>query len=209
MLHVHLFGKDAAFYDLFEGLAAKVVSCAERLRRLAAHYPESEDEIRLIHEDELAADEMIRHLLDRLTLAFLPPIDGEDVHALAGGLDDIIDHIDSLARRFPLYNVDAMEPTFVRQTDVLVDAAARLDDAVHKLRKSRHLSDLRETLIEIHHQESIGDDNHHAALSRLFDGSCDAIFVLKWKELHTLIEDAIDACEDVGNILERIVLKNT
>jgi uncharacterized protein Yka (UPF0111/DUF47 family) len=54
----------------------------------------------------------------------------------------------------------------------------------------------------------LGDDNHHAALSHLFDGSCKPLFVLKWMELFTMSEQAIDACEDVGNILERIVLKN-
>src|SRR5437773_2475856 len=62
--------------------------------------------------------------------------------------------------------------------------------------------------IEIHHKESVGDDNHHAALSHLFDGQTDALDVIKWKELYDYIEDAIDGCEDVGNTLERIVLKN-
>ena len=70
------------------------------------------------------------------------------------------------------------------------------------------LSELSDKLIEIHHKESLGDDNHHAAMSRLFSGSTDALEVLKWKELYDLIEEAIDGCEDVGNTLERIVLKN-
>jgi len=83
-----------------------------------------------------------------------------------------------------------------------------LSEAVHRLRKSRKLSELSDKLIEIHHKESVGDDNHHAALSRLFGGGIDALDVLKWKELYDYIEDAIDGCEDVGNTLERIVLKN-
>jgi hypothetical protein len=101
-----------------------------------------------------------------------------------------------------------MEPVFVRQTEVLVTAAVTLDDAVHRLRKSRKLSELSDALIEIHHQESLGDDNHHAAMSRLFEGDIEALEVIKWKELYDLVENAIDGCEDVGNTLERIVLKN-
>ena len=75
-------------------------------------------------------------------------------------------------------------------------------------RRSRKLSELSDALIAIHTKESIGDDNHHAAMSRLFSGAVEPLEVLKWKELYDLVEEAIDGCEDVGNTLERIVLKN-
>ena len=95
---------------------------------------------------------------------------------------------------------------------VVAETASRLavavSEAVHRLRKSRKLSELSDKLIEIHHKESVGDDNHHAAMSRLFGGTVAPLDVLKWKELYDLIEEAIDGCEDVGNTLERIVLKN-
>ena len=205
---LEIFKKNANFFDLFDELATHVVSGAEHLRKLALDYPASMAEVERIHEDERNADKVNHRVVQLLVHSFMPPIDREDVHALTGGLDDIIDHINTVAKRFPLYHVESVEPTFVQQTEVLVRAAMRVNDAVHQLRKSHKLSDLGETLIEIHRQESIGDDNHHAALSRLFDGTCQPLFVLKWKELHTLIEQAIDACEDVGNILERIILKN-
>ena len=76
------------------------------------------------------------------------------------------------------------------------------------MRKSRKLSELSDALIKIHAKESEGDDNHHAAISRLFDGTSPPLEVMKWKELFDLVEDAIDGCEDAGNILERIILKN-
>ena len=63
-------------------------------------------------------------------------------------------------------------------------------------------------MIDIHHKESIGDDNHHAAMSHLFSGEVNPLDVVKWKDLFDYIEEAIDGCEDVGNTLERIVLKN-
>jgi uncharacterized protein Yka (UPF0111/DUF47 family) len=200
--------KEAPVFDLFDDMAARVVSAAEHLRKFALGFPRAQSELQFIHDAEAAADEIGHGVLERLKQSFMIPIDREDAHALAGGLDDVIDHIDSLAKRFPLYHVEAMDPTFVLQTEVLVRAAGGVGDAVRKLRTSHRLSDLGDTLVAIHRQESIGDDNHHAALSRLFDGGCPPLFALKWKELHTLVEEAIDACEDVGNILERIVLKN-
>jgi uncharacterized protein Yka (UPF0111/DUF47 family) len=204
---LNIFQKQGVFFDLFDQMGTHIVSCARHLNKLASEFPMSGSEVRRIHDDEHSADELSRIIVERLHGSFVPVIDREDIHALTGGLDDIIDMMDDVGQRFELYQVDRVDPTFVRQTEVLVRAAATVNEAVRRLRTSRLLSDLGPTLIEIHRLESVGDDNHHAALARLFDGTFEPLFVLKWKELHVLIENAIDACEDVGNILERIVLK--
>jgi predicted phosphate transport protein (TIGR00153 family) len=204
----NLLPRDTVFYDLFEGMSRHAVSSAEHLRQLAQKFPDITSSIQRIREEEHAADELAHKALERLDRTFITPFDREDIHDLVGELDDIVDAVDALAKRFPLFHIKAMEPIFLRQADVLVGATVALDDAVHRLRKSRKLSELSDALIEIHHKESLGDDNHHAAMSRLFQGDTDALEVIKWKELYDLIEDAVDGCEDVGNTLERIVLKN-
>jgi len=204
----NLLPKDTVFFDLFEGLSRHAVSSAQHLLQMVRSFPNIEPHLQRIREEEHAADQLAHTALDRLDRTFITPFDREDIHELVGGLDDIIDGIDALAKRFPLFHVKSMEPTFVLQAEVLVQAASAVSEAVHRLRKSRKLSELSDKLIEIHHKESVGDDNHHAALSRLFGGGIDALDVLKWKELYDYIEDAIDGCEDVGNTLERIVLKN-
>src|SRR5215212_7552771 len=204
----NLLPKDTVFFDLFENLAGHVVGAARNLQKLAKEFPRVETAIQMIRDAEHAADELAHTALDRLDRTFITPFDREDIHELVGGLDDIIDGIDALAKRFPLFHLRSVEPAFVQQADLLVQATVAVSEAVHRLRRSRKLSELSDKLIEIHHKESIGDDNHHAALSRLFEGSTDALEVMKWKELYDYIEDAIDGCEDVGNTLERIVLKN-
>lgn len=204
----NLLPRDTVFFDLFEGMARHVVSAAENLNQLARKFPEVTAEIQRIREHEHAADELAHQALHRLDRTFITPFDREDIHTLVGHLDDIIDSIDALAKRFPLFHVKQMEPTFREQTGVLVQATVAVEEAVHRLRKSRKLSELSDKLIEIHDTESRGDDNHHAALSRLFGGEVDPLEVMKWKEIYDYLENAIDCCEDVGNTLERIVLKN-
>ena len=204
----NLLPRDTVFYDLFEGMSRHVVRSAEDLRQLAINFPDVTQHLQRIREEEHAADELAHQALDRLDRTFITPFDREDIHALVGELDDIIDTVDALAKRFPLFHIKQMEPVFVRQAEVLVAATVKVDEAVHRLRRSRKLSELSDALIEIHHNESVGDDNHHAAMSRLFQGGIDPLEVMKWKELYDLIENAIDGCEDVGNTLERIVLKN-
>jgi uncharacterized protein Yka (UPF0111/DUF47 family) len=205
---INLLPKDTVFYDLFENLAKHVVSVSEHLRRLARNFPDTAGHIQMIRQEEHDADELAHAALDRLDRTFITPFDREDIHLLVGGLDDIVDTVDALAKRFPLYHVQAMEPAFVKQTDTLVQAAIAVAEAVHRLRKSRKLSELSDKLIELHRLENVGDDQNHAAMSQIFSGAIDTLTVMKWKELFDLIEAAIDNCEDVGNTLERIVLKN-
>jgi hypothetical protein len=204
----NLLPKDTVFFDVFEGLGGHAVLAAQNLRQLAGKYPEISAPLQKIREEEHAADQLAHMALERLDRTFITPFDREDIHTLVGQLDDIIDDIDALAKRIPLYHVGQIEAAFVRQTDVLVQATVAVNDAVHRLRKTRKLSELSDRLIEIHRLESLGDDHNHAAVSELYRDGADTMHALRWKELYDLIESAIDGCEDVGNVLERIVLKN-
>src|SRR5437762_7552857 len=170
---INLLPKDTVFFDLFEDLASHMVKSAEHLRSLAQNFPSGMDDgIRRIRQEEHDADELSHTALERLDRTFITPFDREDIHQLIGQLDDIIDGIDALSKRFPLYHVKQMEPLFQKQTELLVKSTTAVSKACHQLRQTRKLSELKSGLIEIHHLESLGDDNHHAALSDLFiDGA--------------------------------------
>ena len=205
----NLLPKDTVFFDLFEGVSRHAIAAAEHLQALAQQFPQGLDEhIRLIRADEHAADDLTHKALERLDSTFITPFDREDIHALVNGIDDVIDTIDALAKRVPIFHVTEMPPPFVEQTGVLVQSTKAMSEAVHRLRKTRKLTELKDVLIEVHRLESLGDDVNHAALRKLFDGSSQPLDVMKWKELYDYVEEAIDGCEDVGNTLERIVLKN-
>ena len=204
----NLLPKDTVFFDLFENLSRHAVASAEHLRQLAKKFPDIDGHVQLIRNEEHQADDLTHKALERLDQTFITPFDREDIHELVNGIDDIIDSIDALAKRFRIFHINSLPALFSQQCDVLVQATVATSEAVHRLRKTRKLSELKDMLIEIHRLESVGDDNNHAAISNLFDGTVDALDVMKWKELYNYIEEAIDGCEDVGNTLERIVLKN-
>jgi predicted phosphate transport protein (TIGR00153 family) len=204
----NLLPKDTVFFDLFEGLGKLGIEAAKHLKSLAMHFPDIAADIGRIRQAEHSADELAHTALERLDRTFITPFDREDIHTLVNALDDIIDNVDAIAKRFSLYHIAKMEAPFLKQCDLLIEATTVLSSAVAMLRKTLKLSDLREKLIEVHRLESAGDDNHHAAISDLYGGNYDPMHVMKWKELYEYVENAIDGCEDVTNTLERIVLKN-
>jgi uncharacterized protein len=204
----NLLPRDTVFFDLFENLSRHVVDTAQHLRRLAEEFPNVDNAIAAIRREEHDADELAHTALARLDRSIIAPYDREDIHTLINGLDDIVDEVDALAKRFKLYHVRSMDSSFRKQAEVLVAATVALNEAVHQLRKQRKLSELSANLIEIHRQENIGDENNHAAVSRLYEGDVPTLEVMKWKEMFDRVEKAIDQCEDVANVLERIVLKH-
>ena len=204
----NLLPKDTVFYDLFEGLANHAVSCAGHLQRLAREFPNSMEEIGRIREEEHAADQLAHQALDRLDRTFITPFDREDIHALVGELDSIVDNINALAKRLGSYHVKTLEPAFIKQAEILLQATVALSDAVKKLRTTRKLTDLQAKIIEVHRLENVGDDNHLAAVSKLFEPGTDPLHVIKWKEFFQFMETAIDGCEDATYVIERISLKN-
>src|SRR5580765_5488758 len=160
----NLMPKDTVFFDLFENLSRHAVSSADHLRQLAKKFPDIDGQVQLIRQEEHQADDLTHKALERLDQTFITPFDREDIHELVNGMDDIIDTVDALAKRFPIYHVTSMPPEFRQQADVLVQACIAMSDAVHRLRKTRKLSELKDVLIEIHRLESVGDDVNHAAI---------------------------------------------
>src|SRR3954469_21514171 len=122
----NLLPKDTIFYDLFEGLATHAVSCSEHLRKLAIAFPNIDGEVQRIRAEEHKADDLAHTALDRLDRTFITPFDREDIHTLVNELDNIIDNVDALAKRFLLYHIKTMEPAFIKQCELLIQATTVL-----------------------------------------------------------------------------------
>src|ERR1700756_287085 len=102
---INLLPRDTVFFDLFESMGKLAIVAANHLKDLAVHFPNITDDVARIRQAEHSADELAHKALDRLDRTFITPFDREDIHMLVGGLDDIVDAVDALAKRFPLYHV--------------------------------------------------------------------------------------------------------
>src|SRR3954464_9173067 len=118
----NLLPKDTLFFDLFEGLAMHAVSSAGHLHKLASSFPNGMEEIGRIRQEEHEADQLAHQALERLDRTFITPFDREDIHALVGELDSIVDNINALAKRLGSYHVKTLEPAFVKQAEILMQA---------------------------------------------------------------------------------------
>ena len=63
-------------------------------------------------------------------------------------------------------------------------------------------------MIELRELEDEGDRIARGAISELFSGGADAVALVRWKDIHEQLEEAVDACENAADVLEAILVKN-
>lgn len=202
---MQLIPRDSQFYDLFAQVASRMSGSAALLHELFKDPLRIDHHVSAIKTLEHEADNLTHDTIDRINRTFVTPFDREDIHALAGHLDEVVDLIDGCARRVSIFHIKESRPEAVVLSEVLLRATRCIEDAVKRMKDPKTVTAANRQLKLL---EEEGDALYHEAMERLFSNSTDAIEVIKWKELYDKVEDAIDQCEDVGNTLQSIALKN-
>ena len=204
-----LLPKSHTFFDDFEEIAAHAVAAAGELVRLSRSWPEEKTHLRSIRDHEHQADDIAHSALGRLDRTFQTPIYREDIHDMVQTLDSVIDTVKATADRLEVFHIDAVGPAFIGQAEVLVATTTAVAQSMKTLRTDRKLPALLGTIIDIHEHENKANDNHERVISTLFVEPREVLDVMRWKELHELLLRAVDQCEDVANIVERIAIQNS
>jgi predicted phosphate transport protein (TIGR00153 family) len=200
-----LIPRERRFYDLFEEQAATIVRSADLLERALADVedlPACQREIKAL---EHRGDEITHEIVRTLNRTFVTPFDHEDIYALASGLDDILDYIEEVADTANLYGITTVPEAARELAGLLARAVAQLEQAIGKLESGTGVD---ENSAEVHRLEDAGDSTSRRAIAELFSGQHPLLEVIKLKDLYALLEDALDRCETVANVLEGITTKN-
>ena len=205
MSPIRLVPQRTEFFELYRKAAANTVAIAGLLVQLLDRYP---DDGRLswdIKELEHEGDRLTYDVVDLLNRTFVTPFDRDDMYRLAGALDDICDHIDEAAGNILGYGIGAVRPKAKEQGEVLLRATEKIQEAVDLL---EGFKDSRRQLSALRELEDEGDRLNREAVSELFHSDEDAISVIRWKDIHEHLEEAVDACENAADVLEAIFVKN-
>jgi uncharacterized protein len=204
-LRFRLVPRDETFYEMFARLSRKVVEAGHAYRDLIAEYQDVARKAERLRDLEHEADEVTHEIMKRLNTVFVTPLDHEDIHRLASGLDDVVDHIEAAADLFVLHKIEQPLPEMKAQADVLVDTCEVTRRAIETLPR---FGELERHWVEVNRLENDGDRIYRRAIAGLFGGDHKAMDVLKWKDIIDEAEGAIDQLEDVANMLEAIALKH-
>jgi len=155
---------------------------------------------------EHKGDEIIHEIFTRLNQTFITPFDPEDIHNLSSKLDDVLDGIEDCAHRMVAYRLDAIPVEMMAVSEVIHKCCKALQRAFIALEKNE---EVMEHCIEINRLENEADCLVRDAVANLFEHQKDAIVLIKLKEIYDFLEGTTDSCEDVADVLQNVVVKNS
>jgi predicted phosphate transport protein (TIGR00153 family) len=197
--------REEKFFDFFIQDAQNVLAGARLLDELFRSYDQRERIASQLRDLEHKGDTISHDIGQKLETTFITPFDREDIQELISRLDDVIDFIEEVADTCILYKIDEPTPPVIAQAEIVVK---QTEEIVRALEKLRGFKGLAPHWIEIHRLENEGDRVARQAIADLFTNGTDPIEIIKWKDMYGLLEDTIDSCEDVANVIERIVVKH-
>jgi predicted phosphate transport protein (TIGR00153 family) len=197
--------REEKFFELFVEDARNVLAGARLLEEFFRSYDQRERIASQLRDLERHGDVLSHTIGQKLESTFVTPFDREDIHQLISRLDDVLDFIEEVADTCILYKIDGPSPQAVEQAEIIVKQG---EEIVRALEKLKGFKDVGPHWIEIHRLENEGDRIARQAIADLFTDGADPVHTIKWKDLYALLEGTIDACEDVANVIERIVVKH-
>lgn len=194
------------FYALFHQAGENADRAAGLLLDLMREWPDERPGLRqeivdCEHEGDRLTHDVIHHIATRAAV----PVDQSDAHRLASELDDVVDYVEEVAGFMVLYRVEAPTDYAVQLAQVLDQAAAEIATALASM---DDMSTLHRHITAVDRLEDEGDRLEREAVRSLFDGGIDPMVVIRWKDVYQRMEEAIDSCAHVANVLQGISVKH-
>jgi len=205
---MQIFPKNINFFRLFEEQISEVQKAIKIFRDLEEDIDVKRQSIRL-KKVEHSTDEITHRIIKTLNQTFITPIDREDIAHLASKIDDIVDVMDVAIYRLYIYRLDPVPKEIFQYLSISEKAISEIARGINALGQKKGDATVMKHCEFVNFIENEADDYHRKTLQTLFDEEKDAIIIIKKKEIFELLEHITDRCEDVANILETIVIKNS
>jgi hypothetical protein len=204
---MRLLPREEKFFELFQAQADIICKAADLLAEGVKAQPGRMAEAAAqITNLEHRGDEVIHEVFQRLNQTFLTPLEPEDIHAISSSLDDVLDAIEETAHRLVAYKIEAAPEPVATLAGIIQACSKSMQSAFDELPRSRKILDY---CIEINRLENVADIQVRSAVEDLFNSQIDPILLIKLKEIYDSLEDAADRCEDVADVLQNVVVKNS
>ncbi len=202
--------KEVDIFKLFETSASFAKKAAESLKKAYEDGIVDYNELQNLKSIEHEADIHVHQCLKHVEEAFITPIDRSDILEILKEIENITDSIDSVANHtymMGVREVNAAAKTFI---SLIVDACIKLEELTRIFKNyKKDFDKINQLIIEINNIEEAGDKTYRNAMRNLFESESDAKKIIIWNLLYNQLEGALDKCEDVADIVQKIIISKT
>jgi len=203
-----MFKKKDVFFESLQNMADTLVTAAETFAKGVEDLSDVTAFAKTMKELESKCDKYTHTIYKELNKTFITPIEREDIMALASALDDVLDGLEATASRFDMYEMHERDEVVIQFADILKRSTYEIQKAI-RLLSEKKLLPMREHSFKLNDYENEGDDLLRKGIKHLFATISDPIELIKKKEVYERLEETTDSCEDVADMLESIVMRNS
>ncbi len=210
-----LIPREMRFFDMFDEAANRLVVASDKFLQMVTVFDNLHERSVDLKNEEDACDQIVEKIIKALDRTFITPFDREDIHALASSLDDVMDNMEETSHRLEVFRIDRPTPEAIELARIFKDCCGHLEQAIKLLRHLRHADKIQHHLREIGRLENEADRLYRRSDAELFANAVasatpvDILTLIKWRELYGWLEESVDACKDVSQVISEIVIKGT
>lgn len=202
--------KEPKFFPLLKQLAGILKQASGEFAESLNHnsVQERNEFNKKIKEIEREGDKLAHKIQEELGSTFITPFDREDIHSLTTSLDDVIDGINSCAKRIAIYNPHPISKSGKDLGAIIIKCAQEIYAAMDELEAfKKNPAKLGQICVNLHDLENEGDEIYEQFMIKLFEEEKDSIEIIKIKEIMQEMEGITDAAEHVGKVLKSLIVK--
>jgi len=202
--------KEEFYYKNLRNCVEIAFEEAKLLMEIIKHFNAGniKEKLNSMHEMEQKGDAKKHKMMAALNQAFITPIEREDLVALSNDLDDIIDSIEDIILKIYICNVSKIRKDAIWMVELLLECIKALEELINELKDYKHSKNITKYIIRVNELEEKGDIMYIENMRRLYEED-DIRIIMIWQNIYDCIENCIDKCENVADIIEMIVMKNT
>ena len=217
-----LIPRELKFFDMFDEIAARITVASGKFIEMVTTFDKLEIRSHELKRDEDACDASVEKIIKALDRTFITPFDREDIHTLATKMDDIMDNMEKTSYRLDVFRIEKPTPEAIELARIIKECCIRVEAAVKLLRDLRNSEQIHALVREIGQLENDADRVYRKADAALFanlvltngDGAhpistMAGLALIKWREIYEWLEETVDACKHVANVISEIVIKGT
>jgi uncharacterized protein Yka (UPF0111/DUF47 family) len=204
-----LIPREMKFYDMFDESAAILTRASAKFLSMVTEFDRLAERSIELKQEERAGDEVVEKIIKALDRSFITPFDREDIHTLATTLDDVLDNMEETAHRFEVFRIQKPTTAAMALARNIHECCIHIENAVRSCRTLKNVEEIQSHLREIGRLENEADKIYRDSDSALFADPPDILLLIKWRELYGWLEETVDACKDVAQVISEIVIKGS
>lgn len=203
--------KDNLYFDSFVTLVDYACRASKLLIDIMTDYHPEDLVLKMAEMHKIEHDcDLEKHLMiEHLAKEFITPIEREDIMGMAHQIDDVTDTIEDVLMRMYMFNITSIRQDALDVAYIIEKCCIELKKALQEFPNFRKSKTLHQHIVEVNRLEEEGDKIYVEATRRLYTSDMEPLEVTAWTHVFHILEKACDACEDVTDVIEGVLMKNS